>query len=112
MKIYDKYKMFKNSNDKIKYLFEVGNFYIFIDEDAKYIASITTLKLTSFGRTVKCGFPIGSLDKYLEIFNNLNVDIKIVETRENIIKELNELDLRKLSKDELILIIDRFKKCI
>lgn len=112
MKIYDKYKILKKSNNKIKYLFEVGNFYIFIESDAEYISSITTLKLTSFGKTIKCGFPLSSLNKYLELFNNLNVDIKIIETKETIIKDINDVDLNSISKTELISIINRFKECI
>ena len=64
--IYNNYIELKKNNDKLLYLFEVGNFFIFIDEDARKISNIINLKLTSFGNNVKCGFPINSLDKYVD----------------------------------------------
>jgi hypothetical protein len=48
--IYNKYIDLKNKDNKLLYLFEVGNFFIFIDEDAKKVSELTNLKLTNFGR--------------------------------------------------------------
>lgn len=53
-------KKLKDSN-KI-YMFKVGVFYCFLDEDARYISKKYNFKLTSFGNTVKCGFPIKSIE--------------------------------------------------
>ena len=39
MKLYDKYKLLKEDNDLKKYLFRSGNFYIFIDDDARKISN-------------------------------------------------------------------------
>ena len=69
--IYNKYIELKKDNDKLLYLFEVGNFFIFINEDAKKISELTNLKLTKFGNNIKCGFPINSLEKYNNLFNEL-----------------------------------------
>ena len=49
MKLYDKYKYLKKIDSNKNYLFKSGNFYIFLDEDAKVISSVTTLKLTMLG---------------------------------------------------------------
>ena len=111
MRLYDKYILLKKENNNIRYLFRSGNFYIFIDDDAKYISSVTTLKVTSFGSTVKCGFPICSLNKYLEIFNNINIDVKLIENKDNLTKEILNIDLNDLTKEELICIIGRFVNC-
>ena len=89
-------------------MFKSGNFYIFLESDAIEISNYTTLKLTSFGEKVKCGFPVSSLDKYLEIFKNIGFDVVVVERYEDIVKEIKLQDLNELSKLELILIIERF----
>lgn len=104
--------MLKKENNNIRYLFKSGNFYIFIDEDARYISCVTTLKITNFGNTIKCGFPLSSLNKYLEIFNNINVNVEIIDNKEAIIKEILKLNLNGLTKEELIFIIERFIRCI
>ena len=112
MKLYDKYKMLKKVEVEKYYLFKSGNFYIFLDEDAKRIADVTTLKLSSFGNIMKCGFPLQSLEKYLLIFKNIGIDVVMVENKDDIVKELEKIDLDKLSKDRLITIVERFKNCI
>lgn len=58
---------------------------------------------------VKCGFPINSLEKYLTIFQNIGMDVVVVENFQDIINEINLMDLDKLSNGELISIIERFK---
>lgn len=97
--IYDKYVELKNKDNKLLYLFEVGNFFIFINEDAKKISELTNLKLTKFGNNVKCGFPINSLDKYINIFNEIGLDVSViykVNNREVIKdKDIEELDIYK-----------------
>lgn len=112
MRIYEKYKQLKEMDNSKKYLFKAGNFYIFLSADAKEIVEVTTLKLTTFGNTVKCGFPLSSLDKYLSILSNIGMDVVLVENKEIIVNELKNLDLNDLSKEKLISIIDRFKNCV
>ena len=44
------------------------------------MSSILNLKLTNLSpELVKCGFPVSSLNKYTNIFNNLNYDVEIVQ---------------------------------
>lgn len=112
MKLYEKYKLLKENNETKRYLFKSGNFYIFLSDDASYISSVTTLKITEFGSTIKCGFPLQSLDKYLQIFDNIGIDIKLIESKNDIVKEISSVDLELLSKNELISIIERFIDCI
>ena len=83
-KLYKKYVLLKINNSQKIYLFECGIFYIFIHEDAKLMSNILNLKLTPLNSViVKCGFPIKSIDKYLNILNNLNYDIEIVPSDEH-----------------------------
>ena len=55
----------KNKDDTKYYLFKSGLFYYFLEEDARYFSDKYGFKLTGFGDSVKCGFPIKSLEKYL-----------------------------------------------
>ena len=78
-KIYIKYLELKRKDNDKYYLFRSGNFYIFIADDAKKISDLTTLKLTNLSKdVVKCGFPLASLDKYLNLFKNLNLDVFLI----------------------------------
>lgn len=97
MRLVERY-LIKKDNDKDKlYLFRCGNFYIFINDDAKEICNVTTLKLTSVGNNLKCGFPVNSLDKYLNLFNNLKLNIEIVENE----KDNNNNDEKKEQKEKI-----------
>lgn len=81
-KIYDKYKILKTSNNynsNTLYLFKVGLFFIFIDEDAKIVSNLLNLKLGNLNDTiVKCGFPCNSLQKYLTLLKNTPYNVEIV----------------------------------
>ena len=83
MRLVERYLIKKDNNKDKLYLFRCGNFYIFINDDAKEICNLTTLKLTSVGNNFKCGFPVNSLDKYLNLFNNLKLNIEVVESENN-----------------------------
>lgn len=79
-KLFNTYKNLKMKNSEKIYLFQSGIFYIFLDDDAKLMSSILNLKLTNLSpEVVKCGFPVNSINKYINIFNNLNYDIEIVQ---------------------------------
>ena len=78
-KLYKKYVLLKINNPQKIYLFECGIFYIFIDEDAKLMSKILNLKLTLLNSVIfKCGFPVNSINKYLQILKNSNYNIEIV----------------------------------
>lgn len=57
-------------------MFKGGIFHYFIIAgDAEYFSLKYNFILTSFGNSVKCGFPIKSLEKYLYLFNKENIMI-------------------------------------
>lgn len=119
-KLYKKYLEEKRKDSNNLYLFRSGMFYIFLDEDAKKINSITTLKLTNLNNeVVKCGFPHKCLDKYLEIFENLNLSIKIIErenieeiSEEKIIDKIKKIDLNKITPIEAFEILKEIKEIL
>lgn len=100
-KLYLRYLEEKNNNSDLLYLFRSGMFYIFIDEDAKKVSEITTLNLGKLNDNIcKCGFPVNSLEKYLTLFKNLNLDIKIIETVTdgNINSDVRDKNISKVIK--------------
>ena len=99
MKLIERY-LIKKDNDKDKlYLFKSGTFYVFLDEDARLVSKVTTLNLTNFGNNVKCGFPVNSLSKYLELFNNLKLNVEVVEN----INVLEDENKEKESLEDLMI---------
>ena len=89
-KLYDKYIELKKENNEKMYLFKSGLFYVFLEEDAVKISKITTLKCTQLTpKVVKCGFPQNSLESYLEIFKELNLEIEVIQLEESEKKKLS-----------------------
>ena len=96
-KLYEKYLSLKKENDSILYLFKSGIFYIFLDEDAKKISNILNLKLSNLNENVlKCGFPVNSLQKYLNLLKNMNYDVQIIENNYNNADKNNITDVSLL----------------
>ena len=118
-KLYLEYLKRKKENNDKYYLFRTGLFYIFIDEDARNISKITPLSITNLSNDiVKCGFPSNSLEKYLNIFKNLGLDVDIIneikkDTNENIskkiIKRIKNLDIDTLTPVKAINILNELK---
>jgi DNA mismatch repair ATPase MutS len=112
-KLNDSYELLKDNDSNKLYLFESGKFCIFLNDDAKYISSITTLKLIYISSDCcKCGFPNNAIDKYMNIFNNLNLNISIVKSLnyEDIyydIKGLLDCNYRNMEYDELIILVNK-----
>lgn len=96
-KLYEKYLSLKKENDSTLYLFKSGIFYIFLDEDAKKISNILNLKLSNLNENVlKCGFPVNSLQKYLNLLKNTKYDIQIIENNYNNADKNNITDVSLL----------------
>lgn len=117
-KLYNLYKKKKNIDNSKFYLFKSGMFYIFIDEDAKYISSVSMLKLSNLNDDiVKCGFPCNSLDKYMNLFNKLGIDIEIVKDNNidisnKIINKLREVNVDMITPVESLNILHELKVMI
>lgn len=115
--MFNKYLELKKNNNNKLYLFKSGNFYIFLDEDAKTISKYTTLKLSSFSNNVlKCGFPLSSLDKYLEIFNNIKLNIEIIDNKNNKLNQyldyIKNLNISNMNPLECMNILNKLKDLI
>ena len=96
-KLYKKYISLKIENPNKIYLFKVGIFYIFLDDDARLMSSVLKLKLTKLNSVIyKCGFPVNSSEKYINLLKKYNYDICIVNENDiydtiNSYKNNNEL---------------------
>lgn len=117
-RLYNDYLNLKRKDNTKMYLFKVGVFYIFIDEDALKVSKITTLKLTKLNdEIVKCGFPYQKLDKYLELFKNLKLDFMIInqsndDNYHKIINKIKKIDIEKITPVEAINILNSLKELI
>lgn len=122
-KLYNNYMYLKNTQknpDKTLYLFKSGIFYILLDEDAKIASKLLNLKTTYFIEdVVKCGFPINSINKYLNILKNTSYNFKIIENLENVpinnkthnlLLKISNIDTDNLSIKEAYNFIDNIKK--
>ena len=95
-KLFDMYTSLKKQDSKTLYLFKVGLFYNFLNTDAITISRLTHLKVTNLSPSiVKCGFPTNSLDKYLNLFNSLNLNVKLIDITDDssIVYSINDFKL-------------------
>ena len=98
-KLFEQYKRLKEKDNKKLYLFKSGTFYLFLDDDARKVSEYTTLKCIKLNdETVKCGFPSNSLEKYLQIFKNINFDVMIVEKDDVINFDVDYLKNKKVKE--------------
>ena len=67
-RLYSIYESLKRKDNKTIYLFKSGVFYLALSDDAIYLSNKFNLKLTNLNDSiVKCGFPISSIDKYINV---------------------------------------------
>ena len=121
-KLYLEYLKRKRIDESKYYLFKSGLFYIFLDEDAKNISKITPLNITKLNNDiVKCGFPSNSLDKYLNIFNNLGITFEIVELVNNenqkdqiekVVKKIKNLKIDTLTPLKALNVLNELKEML
>ncbi len=128
-KLYDQYLFLKSTesnSENTLFLFKSGIFFIFLDNDAKIASKLFNLKLTCFvNDIVKCGFPINSLNKYINLIKqtpyNLNIvdpsssqkysisDYHVNQNIENLLTEISRIDTESLSIKEAYEFIDNVK---
>lgn len=116
--IYNRYLVLKNRDNRYKYLFKCGSFYIFLDDDATDVSKVTTLKLTKYNNEIcKCGFPIRSLDIYMNLFRNLGLNVKLdegINTNElnRYLDKIRDIDLGSLSPKDSLDILYKLKELL
>lgn len=122
--MYEMYLRLKEKDSSKLYLFKVGVFYIFLEEDALEVIKYTTLKLTNYSKNVvKCGFPKTSLDKYMSIFSNINLNVVIVEDNtliqirqnsslDNYLNEIAQMNIDEMKPIECINVLNKLKELL
>lgn len=101
-------------NQELIYLCKSGNFYLFIDEDAKRVHEDLGLKLTPLDKIVlKCGFPISELKKYEKFMKLLGYKYEIIYLGvEQILYEIKEMNMEEITRESLKDKIMEYKKII
>ena len=102
-KLMNLYTTLKKQNSDTIYLFKIGLFYNFLNEDALKVSSLLHLKITNLSpEIIKCGFPSNSLEKYLKIFSNLPYTVKIIDSiNPSIIYSIEDFKLDASTKNFL-----------
>ena len=87
--------------------------YYFLDEDAKYMSAKYNFKITSFGKNIKCGFPVKALEKYLYIFNNESIElVKENSNKDKVIQLIESINLDEISPKEAYMLLVKLKELI
>lgn len=100
-KLLTTYTNLKKQDNETFYLFKIGLFYNFINEDASTMSNLLHLKITNLSPAIiKCGFPNNSFDKYMKILLSLPYKIKIIDSLENnTLFELKNFETNKKIKE-------------
>lgn len=128
-KLYSLYENLKRKDNQTIYLFKSGIFYIALSDDAIYLSNKFGFKLTNLNNSiVKCGFPISSIEKYITIFTNNNINFKLIDSStetvyspknykinnivQNLLDDILSIDTENLSVSEAYKFIEALKeKC-
>lgn len=100
-KLLTTYTNLKKQDNETFYLFKIGLFYNFINEDASIMSNLLHLKITNLSPAIiKCGFPNNSFDKYMKVLLSLPYKIKIIDSLENnTLFELKNFETNKKIKE-------------
>ena len=103
-KLVETYSKLKEDNPNTILLFKQGIFFIALADDAQKLSNSFGFKLTYLNsETLKCGFPCSNIDKYLNKFNNMNLEIRIIDS--NTLYRPNEYsinnNIKKINVDTL-----------
>ena len=126
-KLLNLYTNLKKQDSNTMYLFKIGLFYNFLNDDAQKISNLLHLKITNLSPSIiKCGFPVNSLNKYLKILSSFPYTVKIIDsTNSDIIysvkdfqldsstktflQKLSSIDINSLSVSEAYTLLDNLK---
>ena len=126
-KLLNTYNNLKKQLPETLFLFRSGVFYIALDDDAKLLSKELDLKLVNLNQTtVKCGFPVSSLDKYILMLKGLNIAFKIVdkdtisdasvytenENVKSLLTSIKNVDINNLSVSEAFAFIEKYRKVV
>lgn len=119
-KLLNNYNELKKKDASIIYLFRVGIFYNILNEDAKLLNQELGLKITNLSpEIIKCGFPINSLNKYIEKLNKKQLKYEIIDTAPKelnidsyykIINKIRKIDIDHINGVQALNILSELKK--
>lgn len=106
------YELFNNvfsDNENTICIFEIGAFYIILNEQAMYLSELLGLKKVCFAPGIcKVGFPIGSLSKYVKKLTDLSISFVVLSAC-NMDSSADYIYKLKGFKKKYLFIDERFK---
>ena len=75
----EEYYKYKTNYNEFIIIIKSGNFYEVIDKDALIVNKLFGYKISKLSDTIKCGFPITSIEKVVNILNEQNINYIIIE---------------------------------
>ena len=125
-KLLKQYENLKKENSDLIYIFRFGIFYNIINEDAKILNNKLGLKLTSLSpEIIKCGFPISSINKYINLLEKNKLKYKIIDNLpqscstiedysnniefKKIINEIKSIDINNINSLEALNILNNIQ---
>ena len=108
-KLLTMYNNLKEKDSDTLYLFKIGLFYNFLNNDAITVSNLLNLKITNLSPTIiKCGFPSNSLEKYIVLFNNFNL-YKLNSDIKNFCNKISCINIESLSVQEAYNLLEELK---
>ena len=75
----EEYYKYKTNYNEFIIIIKSGNFYEVIDKDALIVNKLFGYKISKLSDTIKCGFPITSIEKVVNILNEQYINYIIIE---------------------------------
>jgi hypothetical protein len=75
----EEYYKYKISYREYIVMIKIGNFYEIFDKDAVILSNVFNYKLSKISDTIKCGFPISSLEKVLNVLKSKQINYVVIE---------------------------------
>ena len=75
----EEYYKYKTNYSEYIIIIKSGNFYEIIDKDALIVNKLFGYKISKLADTIKCAFPMTSIEKVIKVLNEHNINYIVVE---------------------------------
>lgn len=83
----EEYYKYKTDYSEYIIIIKSGNFYGVIDKDAMIVNKLFGYKISKLSDTVKCGFPVTSIDKVMKVLDEHVISYIVIENNNIIISK-------------------------
>ena len=86
----DLFRQLKLDYQDFLLIIKSGNFYVLFDEDAIIMNKLFGFKINDLKNNIKVGFPVNSIDKYINMLKELEINYLIIENMEIVDESIND----------------------